>query len=362
MISINRDKAIATSLERYGVDNPLKSDYAKRRKEEYFMNKYGVDNPWKLDAVQDKCKQTLLERHGVDSPLKLVDWSKIHVTKPHQEIVDYLLELDPLLQLSINDRKLIAPYEIDILISDHRLAIEFNGFFWHSDSSKGNNYHLMKTTACADNGVKLIHIFEDEWVYKKEIVKSRLSYLLNRSKRLFARKCEVREVSPSDATKFLDRCHLQGRCRSSERYGLFYNGELVALMTFGKPRFNKNYEWELLRYCSLPFTNIVGGASKLLSAFRKVHAEPLITYADRRWSDGHLYKSLGFDLVGTSKPSYFYVKSGSDLRINRATAQKHNLAQLLGSEFDVSLSESQNMKTAGYDRIFDCGNFVFEMR
>lgn len=362
MISVNRAKAVATSLERYGVDNPLKSAYAKQRKVELVIERYGVDNVFKLPAIQAKIKETLLARYGVMSPLELVDWSKLQVTKGHQELIDFIHKVDPKLKTDVNDRKLISPQELDIYLPEKKLAIEYNGLYWHGDASgKPAKYHLQKTESCNLAGIRLIHIFEDEWRDKREIVESRLKSALGISARIYARMCELTSVSSIEADQFCELTHLQGRVRSSVRLGLRCQGELVAIMTFGRPRFNRNFDWELLRYSSKLGCNVIGGASRLLAAFRRSYSGTIITYADRRWSQGNLYVQLGFKLQSVSQPSYFYVGS-TMTRINRVNAQKHRLDGLLGSSFDPKLTESENMKAAGFDRVFDCGNFVFTLQ
>ena len=361
MISINRDKATKTSIERYGVDNPLKSDYAKQRKVETIIERYGVDNVWKHPAIQQKIKETLQGRYGVDSPLKLVDWSKVQVTKGHQIIIDIIREIDQLTEIRVNDRKLIDPYELDVYLPEYNLAIEFNGLFWHSESAgKTSSYHLDKTKSVEDKGVQLIHVFEDEIRDKFSIVQSRIRNLMHKNKTIYARKCSISTIDSKTSDEFLEKCHIQGKARAKFRFGLFYESKLVALMTFGKPRFNSNYEWELIRYASELGINVVGGASKLLAAFRREHLGRIISYADRRWSQGGLYKKIGFIETGTTKPSYFYIDPKTSSRINRVSAQKHRLDQLLET-FDPELSEAENMKRAGFERIFDCGNYVFEL-
>jgi hypothetical protein len=206
-----------------------------------------------------------------------------------------------------------------------------------------------------------IYIFEDEWMFKQKIVKSRLLSMVGKAKRVFARNCKIREVNDLEANSFCEHNHIQGSVSSSIRLGLYFNEEIVAIMTFGKPRFNKKYDWELLRYCTKLGTTVVGGASKLLTHFNKIKKdqETIITYADRRWSKGNLYRVLGFEELTPSTPGYFYIDQQKKKRINRVSAQKHKLLSLLGDKFDPSLTEFENMKRAGFDRVYDCGNLVF---
>ncbi len=252
--------------------------------------------------------------------------------------------------------------ELDIYMPGKNVAVEFDGMLWHSEQyGKDQSYHLSKTNECNSMGIHLVHIFEDEWINKKEIVKDRLMSILGiSSRRIFARKCKMMEISSKESNEFLERNHLQGGDNSSIRYGLFHEDELVSVMTFGRPRFNRNYDWELIRYASKLGVRVIGGASKLLNAFISIHKGSIISYADRRYSNGNLYENLGFKLIGVSKPNYWYFKK--NIRFNRYRCQKHKLPKLLGDGFDPVLSEQENMLKNGYKMIYDCGNLIFELK
>lgn len=206
-------------------------------------------------------------------------------------------------------------------------------------------------------GYQLIHIFEDEWRDKKEIVKSRISGLLGKNDRIFARKCEVRQVDSKTTTEFLNDSHIQGACSSKYHYGLFYENELVSIMTFGKSRFAKD-EFELLRFCNRLYTNVVGGASKLLKHFLQDHPEikSMTSYADRRWSKGNLYESIGFEKVHVTDPAYFYIVN--KVRENRVKYQKH---KLVADGADPDKTEHEIMKERGCLRIYDCGTIKYQL-
>lgn len=249
--------------------------------------------------------------------------------------------------------------ELDIYIPEKKLAIEFDGLYWHSEVNKENNYHFIKTEECERKGIQLIHIFEDEWKYKQEIVKSRLKGLLGLNERMFARKCDCKQISYDESKNFLDMNHIQGNCVSKYRYGLFYNNELVSVMTFGESRFKKG-EFELLRFANKLNTNVIGGASRIFKHFLREHQEikEIISFADRRWSKGNLYEKLGFMKVEKTKPNYFYIING--VCENRINFQKH---KLVAEGADPNKTEHQIMLEKGYYRIYDCGNmkFRFEM-
>jgi len=280
------------------------------------------------------------------------------VSNKEKELLAFVLELG--VHAQANNRTVIAPQELDIFVKEKNIAVEFNGSFWHSTRFLDKNYHAMKTELCWGRGIQLIHIAEHDWDTKKEIVKSMLrARLIGAKTRIFARNTEVREVSNKEATDFLEANHLQGACTSKHRIGLFCNDELVALMTFGKPRFNKHYEWELIRFCNKLNTQIVGGASKLLKAFRKTYEGGIISYARRDYSDGNLYSQLGFTAKGSSSPNYVWINQTEILP--RYKTQKHKLVKLLGDKFDPSKSENANMQQAGFNKLYDSGNLIYTL-
>jgi very-short-patch-repair endonuclease len=163
-------------------------------------------------------------------------------------------------------------FELDEYIEEKKLAIELDGLYWHSDEAKPDPlYHLNKTEMCEKLGIRLIHIFDVEWILKNEIVKSRIMSLFGiYSRTIYARSCEVRVLhDKSESGKFQDENHIQGAVWSSIDIGLYYGDELVSLMTFGGCRLDKSHEWELLRFCSKLNTRVVGGAGKLLKYFEK---------------------------------------------------------------------------------------------
>ena len=253
-----------------------------------------------------------------------------------------------------NDRTILNGKELDIYLPEKKLAFEFDGLYWHSELYKDKDYHLNKTEICKENDIQLIHIFEDEWLYKQDIVKSRIRGLLGLNERIFARKCEIKEVSYKDSEQFLNDNHIQGNCMSSYRYGLYYNNKLVSLMTFGKSRFANEYE--LLRFCNKLNINVIGGASKLFKHFLSDHSEiiEIISFADRRWSIGNLYEKLGFKYSKTTPPSYFYIID--NIRYNRIDFQKHKLVK---EGYDPNLSEHEIMLSRNIYRIYDCGNLKY---
>jgi very-short-patch-repair endonuclease len=252
--------------------------------------------------------------------------------------------------------------EIDILCNDQKIAIEFNGLYWHSDLFKEKNYHQEKTNKMNSLGYRLIHIFEDDWIEKRSVCESILRNSFNKNEnRIFARKCEIKEVCLNDSKEFLKMNHIQGHCISKYRYGLYHNDKLVMLLTLGNNRKNlgtksKVDEFELLRMCSVLNTNIVGGASKLLDFFIKKHNPKKITsYCDKKYGTGIMYEKLGFKHQYDTKPNYFYVKGNK--KYNRFSFRKD---VLIKKGYDKTKTESQIMKKLGYNKIYDCGSMKFE--
>jgi len=290
---------------------------------------------------------------------------KNYVSKEQQGIFDYITQ-----NLNIvgyqSDRSLINPYEIDMVFSNEKIAIEYCGLYWHSENSAGKNknYHAEKMKKVNEIGYRLITIFSDEWTKTPHIVKSKLTNIFGKtSKKHFARNLVVKQVTFKESRDFLNQYHLQGASSAKINLGLYTKeNELTALMTFSNGRAalnntNKNNEYELVRFV----TNsdlVVGGASKLLKHFIKEYQpSQIISYADLRWSEGNLYKKLGFDVVSKPTIGYWYV-SEYKKREHRFNFTKQ---QLVREGADPALTEWEIMKELGYDRIWDCGHQKFTM-
>lgn len=265
------------------------------------------------------------------------------------------------LNVITQSRKIISPLEIDLYFPEKKVAIELNGLFYHSEKmNKKRHYHFMKTKLCEEQNIHLIQIFEDEWNDKKEICKSRIKHLLGLTPyKIYARKCVVKNIDKDAKDKFLRKYHIQGNDKSSVHKGLFYKNRLVSVMTFGSLRkatgnTPQENHWELIRFCSVKNFSVIGGAQKLFQSFVKENnPSQVLSYADRRWSNGSVYEKLGFNKVGTTQPNYWYVISNQ--RKHRFQFQKHLLKEKLKT-FDPNLTEYENMVNNGYTRIWDCGH------
>ena len=277
------------------------------------------------------------------------------------------LEINKIVNGIQNDRTLIKPLEIDVLSTEYKFGIEYDGIMFHSEGihksamfNKLNdlrNNHLHKTELCEEKGYQLFHIFDNEWLNpdKQEIWKSIIRNKMGQNTRIGARKCSVKEVSSKETRKFLNENHLQGYATSSVNIGLYYNNDLIQIMTFSKVQ----NIYEMVRLCSKINFSVQGGASRLLKHFeRNYNPKSLVSYANRRWSEGNLYLKLGFGLNHISSPDYFYFLPNKYILESRNKFQKHKLSKLL-EIYDPNLTEVQNMFNNGYRRIWDCGNYVF---
>jgi hypothetical protein len=261
-------------------------------------------------------------------------------------------------QIVLNDRKLLRGLELDIFIPKLNFAIECNGDYWHTfshiDYQKNKNKHYIKTKACLERGIELLHLRESDWLNKRFLIESMLLNKLGINQTvIYARKCSVGEISHREAKQFLTDNHLQGSCQSNIRLGLFYNDSIVSVMTFGKSRFHRN-QTELLRFASKTGHRVIGAASKLLSYYEK-HYKPrsIITYADLEYSSGNLYKTLGFRELGKTKPGYMYFDGVN--YFHRMNFQKKKLSVPIGTTEKQYVSENLGL------RLYPtCGNLIFK--
>ena len=277
------------------------------------------------------------------------------------EVCDFLRSVN--VQVVQHDWTILKNKEIDIFLPEYNIGIEINGLYWHSWAPNSGRCedklrHINKTTEAKENGVKLLHITDYEWHNKQDIIKSMLLSKLGKNVKIFARKCEIREVITRVERDFLNKTHIQGYSVSSFARGLYYNDELVMLITIGKTRFNRDQKYEIIRVSSAPGLTIVGGLSKLINNVCSTIDLPLITYCDIDKSDGNGYKSAGMTIVKSTGPGYFWT-DGNQI-ISRYKSQKKNLSNWLLS-FNPNLSEAENMFAAKFRRYWNCGSILFEI-
>ena len=376
-----------TSLKNYGVEHFTQSDEVKQNQEKTCLKKFGkktylqcedykikmkdflgeYDNVFQMEEIKEKSRKTMMKNYGVEYFTQSSEWV------PHSGITSISYGENKLLEfikenyngkIIINNRIILKPYELDIYLPNLNLAFEFNGLYWHNEINKPEKkYHLNKTENCLKQGIQLIHIWEDDWENKLEIVKSMILNKLNlNTKKLMARKCEIKEITDNFLIKdFLNKNHLQGFVGSRVKIGLFYEGKLVSLMTFGKKRLfmkskskTKN-EYELLRFCNKLNTTVIGGASRLFKYFTKNYKiDNISTFADRSHSNGGLYEQLGFEFIHKTQPNYYYI-------INKNRKHRFNFRKdvLVKEGFDKNMTEHEIMLSRDIFRIYDSGSLKY---
>lgn len=383
-----KDKKIRTNLERRGVDYIFLDKSFKDNLIKSNIEKYGVCYNLQSDDIKNKIKKTNLEKYGVDNPSKSLEIKnkikKTNIKKSHEKIFSdnkNILNIDSYKRifkifcedcqstfeigyylfykrretktcictncniidkhqsgLEIQLQKFITKIykgeilfnfklenkELDIYLPDLKLAFEFNGLYWHSEIYKDKNYHLDKTKLCLSKNIQLIHIWEDDWIYKQEIVKSmiinKLGLIYNR---IYARKCEIKEITDNKIVKdFLNTNHIQGYTGSYIKIGLFYNSELVSLMSFKK----NMKEYELNRFANKLNMIVIGGASKLLNYFIKNYSNNITTFSNNSYSNGDLYLKLNFKKLYELKSDYHYVVG--DLRVHKFNFRNKDVSNI----------------------------------
>ena len=396
-----------TMLNTYGVKNALQSETIKNKMKNTVLKKYNCENvnqhkdiiSKRIDTKRNKWKDNIIkhnpniididlekniyfmkcdcgEEHDFEISIPLyksrkqfsLNYCTVCFPQNYNNISQLEVDLLNFIKLKyngdilINTKSIITPYELDIYLPELNLAFEFNGVYWHNELNKPTNYHKMKSDMCDEIGIQLIHVYEDDWVYKQDIIKSMILYKLGQvSNRIFGRKTEVKEITDNDVVrKFLNDNHIQGFVGSSVKLGLYYDNELVSLMTFGKKRNNmnslsSNYEYEMLRFCNKLNTNVIGGASKLFKYFiRNYNPIEIISYADRSYSNGNLYKQLNFQLYHITEPNYYYI-------INDIKQYRYNFRKdiLIKEGYDPKKSEHEIMLDRKIYRIYNSGNYKF---
>lgn len=421
-----REKIKQTNIERYGSISNFGNHKIRKQIEQTFLKKYGTKNPMQNTDIKLKVQKTNLEKYNTTSNfnqniINFDKWVNVKFWKDNfisqnknlnfrevmkffncsqpaahnqikklnidyiklggrsiyeTEISNHLISIKPNINILQNTRTVIQNKELDIYLPEYNIAIEFNGLYWHSYMNKegathenqinklyNKKRHLEKTEACHKLGIKLLHIFENEWETKQQIWRSVIRNQLGLSEKIYARKCIIKIVNKQEAREFIANNHLQGsETRSTYYYGLYYQDELVSVMSFGKPLYNKNYDYELVRFCNKLNCNVVGGASRLLKAFRNEYPGSIISYANRRWSDGNLYRTLGFTELGASEPAAWYWNpKNPNILINRLHLQKHKLETTL-EKYDHNLTADQNIFNNKYRVIYDSGNLCFSLK
>lgn len=381
------DKYKETCIRKWGVDHYVKTDEFKEKFKEKIQEKWGANHPyqsdiWRIKNFEISKNEFYIKYLGDSKNLFNCDCGENHQfeiktddyygrKKSNNKLCTVCYVIDE--QSSIKENMLYDfiqynyqgdiirgyrdTYEIDIYLPTLKLGFELNGIWWHSEMYKNKYYHIDKTEHFKKLGIRIIHIWEDDWSLKESIVKSQILNLINRTPiKIYARDCYVKEIETDECFNFLNENHIQGKSNSVLKIGLYKNDELLSVMTFdhfeGRKRM-PNSEWNLNRFCTKKNHNIIGAASKLLKWFiRQYEPTRIISYADKDWSNGNLYLKLGFKLTNTTKPDYKYVINGK--RIHKSRFRK--------SKLNTELTESKYMKERKIYKIWDCGKIKFEIK
>jgi hypothetical protein len=411
-----KEKSKQTCLEKYGVENAAKFDKFKEKSKQTCLKKYGVEFTTQTKQMKEKSKQTCLEKYGMEhytnidkqinttyeksfekflnfidiEPLfsfedytginykKFYKWKckkcgnifedHMHSHYPrcikcnpkHQSfsmqeklIVDYIKSIynDEIIE---NDRNLINPYELDIVIPKLKVAFEYNGNFWHSTSSPGfvknKDRDFLKCKMCEEIGYHLIQIKEHDWIYKNEIIKNNLKTLLNQDI-IDNNDYLIREITKSEF-KVISEKYLIFNDASSIKIGCFNNNELISCITFAK---NKS-DYKLV--------NIIGNNlnikifNEILNYFEKTYnVKSLIATIDRNNIFLNIFNSLNFKKIDETKQKYYYFKNDGTL-YSKDKCRFHKLKYILDN-FDEKLSESENMANNGFLKLFNNGYITF---
>ena len=367
-----RAKAIKTNLEKYGVENPNQSKSVRlktrRTNREKFYNAF-------IEKIAKK-KITLLltkEQYVIAEPLKYKcercggEWEtpvstpklvycphcfKQHISKCEKDLASFIKSIYKGVIIE-NDRTILGGKELDIYLPDLKLAFEFDGNYWHSSFMRTTKYHQDKSLECREQGIRLIHIFEYEWINedKRRKLEAFIKTCLGQyEKRIHGRKCIVGDITSRQYSDFLEENHLQGKVNSSLRKGLFYEDQLVAVIGFGKNRYSNSNVLELHRFCVKLGYAVVGGFSKLIKGCQ---VESFTSYIDLAKYDGKGYFAIGCQLLDVTQPNYVYVKN--DEVYTRIQCQKHKLEKML-MLFDSKLTEQENMFSNKFLQVYDSGN------
>ena len=253
-----------------------------------------------------------------------------------------------------------------VTIKVDNIVLQYCNFNSYIESKTQNTRHNVQMLQdVKKEQCRMIQVYEDEWFYNRELVLSKITHLLGKSNLplIHARKCIIKQIDSKSKSKFLFTNHIQGNDDSKINLGAYYNNELISVMTFCTPRvalggnnITGDGIYELSRFATDITKRIPGIASKILSYFEKnFPCNMIYSFADRRWSDGNLYVTLGFDLEKINPPSYAYLKDG--MRKHRWNYRKDKIKKWEG--YDPNLTEYQNMQNFGYDRVWDCGTLKF---
>ena len=331
----------------------------------HHLIKHGITKEEYIKKYSDKTVSKSLHDFGVKRAKETnTKAKKTYTSKAEKEIISFLVSNNIHCE---KNRTILNGKEIDIFIPEKNIGIEYDGLRWHSQwmGKKSPYFHNSKTNECLKMGVRLIHIFEDEYQTNKELVINKLCHILEINKdleKIMGRKCMIKKIGIDTEKDFLNKYHIQGWVGSTIAYGAFFNDEIIAVMSF-KIKDKNGKSWELIRFASNYNYICQGIGGKLFNYFVKEHnPSEVISFADRRWTineNHNIYTILGFKNLGHTKPSYSYIntKICKYKRFHKFGFRKERLMKKYGENFglNINMTETEMAKALGYDRIWDCG-------
>jgi len=390
-----KEKLKKTNLERFGVTAPAKNHKIMEKIKNTNLKKYGTEQYFQSDRHKEKRKQVLLTNFDklinsekfkdkymplfTKNEYKGVVGHKYWIqcltcqtkfkfdlnkgrypkcptcfpssrSKGEHEIFEFLINYIDHIQ--INTREITdSNSEFDLFLPNHKLAIEYNGLFWHSELylKRNQNYHINKSLKCFKKKIKLIHIFEDEWQNKQDIVKDLLIRNINKLPySINSKDCEIKKVNNNESIEFLNTHHIKGFDNSiKDSFGLYCDNYLTSIMSFDGHN--------LLRYCEYTGVKIVNSFETLLNyAIQKLKTSKIAVNIDLRFENGKNYKKHGFEYVEYIEPQYYYLKHGTICRYSFEELKESLI-------IENKLTEWENLQENGYDRIWDCGYVLYEL-
>lgn len=376
-----RNKLFAINKEKYGTEHPTQTEEIKAKIRQTNIERYGTANVMGNPEIQKKWKQNFKDKHGYSHPMqdpeikqKLsqtcqeqygVPWSCMRPearnytarSKVNRAFEQKLVE---------NNIEYVCEFVLDKYSFDFKcgnVLIEINPTVTHNSAINifpgldplDSHYHLNKTNTAIENGYRCINIFDwDSWDAIIDLLKSK--------EVIYARNCKLQEIPNDEASRFINKHHIQGQCKGATTcLGLFYKDELVEVMTFGKPRYNRNYDIELLRLCSRNDAKIIGGASKLFKHYIKNNpGKSILSYCDASKFSGAVYTAIGMTLEYQSDPAKIWSKKTDYITDNLLRQRGYD--QLFNTDYGKGTSNEELMLENGWLPIYDCGQKVFSYK
>jgi hypothetical protein len=366
LIPASQDKKKATFIERFGETNPQKNAHIREKTRKTCLEKYGTETPFQNEIIKQQIKRQHLNKHGVEhhnqlSSRRMIlnDWcianvESLYTSKAETQLLFWIRESYPSAAKSRNSK-----WELDIYIPELSLGIEFNGLYFHNEKYKKAHYHLNKTNYFKEQKIRVIHVWEHEWKFRKEQVKSFLWSALGKNEnKIGARKCCVVWSNSKEeiekAHQLLNTTHIQGSIRTTKYVtNIYYQDTLVATATFGKHH-RDSKTWVLTRFTTKTNYTIQGILSRISKLASKELQSDIISWADHRLSNGNGYKKAGWVQEELLKPDYFYHKG---LQVYSKQSRQKKLVKT-----QKSMTEKEHALQDGLLRIYDCGKIRFRFK